>query len=118
MTPRRLSRRTSAVKKRHQLEEKLKKRRIDAVFRLEIAQERSRSKALHKLHAQELRLFTEEALRLSHIAERFELNPNSIADNVSQESLEWDNSEELPSFLTATVNHSTRAAQGLGSICN
>ena len=101
-SPRRLSKRTSAVKKRNQLEEKLKRRRIDADFRLEIAQERSRSKALQKLHAQELRLFTEEALRLSHIAERFELNPYSIADNVSQESLEWDSSEELPSFLTAT----------------
>ena len=47
-------------------------------------------------------MFTEEALRLSDIAERFELNPIFIAGNVSQESLEWDNSEEVPSFLTAT----------------
>ena len=101
-SPRRLSKRTTAVNKRYQLEEKLKKRRENADFRLEIAQGRSRSKALQKLHAQELRLFTEEALRLSDIAERFELNPIFIAGNVSQESLEWDNSEEVPSFLTAT----------------
>ena len=33
-----------------------------------------------------------------------ELNQDLVDDNLSQESLEWDNSEEVPSFLTATSN--------------
>ena len=58
------------------------------------------------MYDQELRLFTEAAFRLSEIADRFdlELNKNLDADNLSQESLEWDNSEEVPSFLTANSN--------------
>ena len=102
MTPRRLSLRPLAVNKRKLLEDKLKKRREEADFR----REKSRSKILKKLYDQELRLFTEEAFRLSEIADRFdlELNKNLDADNLSQESLEWDNSEEVPSFLTANSN--------------
>ena len=88
------------MNKRRLLEIKLKKRKESADFRLE----KTRSKLLQKLHDQELRLFTEEAFRLSDIVDRFEFNQNLVADNLSQESLEWDNSEEVPSFLTATSN--------------
>ena len=98
MTPRRLSKRTLAVNKRRQLEAKLQERRQRADLRLE----KTRSKALQKLHDQELRLFTEEAFRLCDIVERFELSHNLVdADDASQESLEWDDSQEAPSFLTA-----------------
>ena len=106
MTPR-LSKRTIAVNKRKQLEVKLKKRKEQADFRLKLSKSKARSKALQKLHDQELRLFTEEAFRLSDVIESieytpgFELNQEETAD-ISQESLEWDNSEEAHSFLTAT----------------
>ena len=106
MTPR-LSKRTIPVNKRKQLEVKLKKRKEQADFRLELSKSKARSKALQKLHDQELRLFTEEAFRLSDVIESieytpgFELNQEETAD-ISQESLEWDNSEEAHSFLTAT----------------
>ena len=107
MTPR-LSKRTLAVNKRRQLEAKLQKRKEAADFRLELSKSRARSKALERLHNQELRLFTEEAFRLFDVVESIEYSPGSelnqeeIAESLSQESLEWDNSEEAPSFLTAT----------------
>ena len=100
MTGRRLSKRDSSVTKRKKLEDKLKKKAEEANFR----KEKARSKALKQLQDQELQLFTEEALRLSDLVESLEFSPNKATDNLSQESLEleWDNSEELPSFLTAT----------------
>ena len=100
MAGRRLSKRDSSVTKRKKLEDKLKKKAEEANFR----KEKARSKALKQLQDQELQLFTEEALRLSDLVESLEFSPNKETDNLSQESLEleWDNSEELPSFLTAT----------------
>ena len=108
-SPRRLSKRTLAVNKRKLLEDKLKKRKEETDFR----KLKSRSKILKKLHDQELSLFTEEALRLSEIADRFELNQNLDADNLSQESLEWDNSDEVSSFLTANSSQSNPSVDEL-----
>ena len=100
MTGRRLSKRDTSVTKRKELEDKQKKKAEAANFR----KEKARSKALKQLQDQELQLFTEEALRLSDLVESLEFSPNKATDNLSQESLEleWDNSDELPSFLTAT----------------
>ena len=98
MTPRRLSKRTLAVNKRKHLETKLLKRKEEADLRLQ----KGRSKQLQKLIDQEQRLFSEEAFRLCDIADRFQLNQEIAADSLSQDSLEWDNTEEDPSFLTAT----------------
>ena len=100
MTGKRLSKRDSSVTKRKELEDKLKKKAEEENF----CREKARSKALKKLQDQVLQLFTEEALRLYDLVESFEFSPNKATDNLSQESLEleWDNSEELPSFLTAT----------------
>jgi hypothetical protein len=74
MTPR-LSKRTLAVNKRRQLEAKLQKRKEAADFRLELSKSRARSKALERLHNQELRLFTEEAFRLFDVVESIEFSP-------------------------------------------
>ena len=98
MTPRRLSKRTLAVNKRKSLETKLQKKKNAADLRLL----KSRSKLLQKLRDEELDLFTEEAHRLSDIADVFEFNLDIEADKSSQESLCWDNSAETPTFLTAT----------------
>ena len=99
MTQKRLSKRTSSVTKRRLLEEKLEQRKELS----EIRKQKARSKLLKKLRDQELSVFTEEALRLSNIAERFELNQDSETDDQTDEVLEWDNSEDsAPSFLTAT----------------
>ena len=99
MTQKRLSKRTSSETKRRLLEEKLEQRKELS----EIRKQKARSKLLKKLRDQELSVFTEEALRLSNIAERFELNQDSETDDQTHESLEWDNSEDsAPSFLTAT----------------
>ena len=100
MTGRRLSKRDTSVTKRKELEDKQKKKAEAANFR----KEKARSKALKQLQDQELQLFTEEALRLSDLVESLEFSPNKATDNLSQESLEleWDNSDEPPSFLTAT----------------
>ena len=100
MTGRRLSKRDTSVTKRKELEDKQKKKAEAANFR----KEKARSKALKQLQDQELQLFTEEAVRLSDLVESLEFSPNKATDNLSQESLEleWDNSDELPSFLTAT----------------
>ena len=55
------------------------------------------------LQDKELQLFTEEAFRLSDIVDRFELSENLVeADVVSEESLDYDELVEAPSFLTAT----------------
>ena len=104
MTQRRLSKRTSAVKKRRLLEEKLKKRREAADFRLL----KSRSKALRNLYSEEFDSFTEEAFRLGEIVDSLNSShpePNSDCSENSEDqsfkSLEWDNSGETsPSFLT------------------
>ena len=100
MTGRRLSKRDTSVTKRKELEDKQKKKAEEANIR----KEKARSKALKQLQDQELQLFTEEALRLSDLVESLEFSQNKATDNLSQESLEleWDNFEELPSFLTAT----------------
>ena len=99
MTDRRLSKRTSSVTKRRLLEDKIEQRKELT----EVRKQKARSKLLKKLRTQELNLFTEEALRLSDIAERFELNQDSETGDQTHESLEWDNSEDsAPSFLTAT----------------
>ena len=96
MTDRRLSKRTSSVTKRRLLEDKIEQRKELT----EVRKQKARSKLLKKLRTQELNLFTEEALRLSDIAERFELNQDSETGDQTHESLEWDNSEDsAPPFF-------------------
>ena len=61
MTERRQSARSSAVKERELLEEKLVRRKQAE----EVKAKKKRSQALKDLHSQELDTFEEEALRLS-----------------------------------------------------
>ena len=103
MTQRRLSKRTSAVKKRRLLEEKLKKRKEEADFRLL----KAKSRALRNLYSEELESFTEEAFRLGEIADSLYNHPQQNCESSessgdqSFKSLEWDNSGDTsPSFLT------------------
>ena len=102
MTPRRLSQRTSAVKKRRLLEEeKLKKRGEAAVFR----KLKARSNALRDLYSEELQSFQEEASRLGQVVNCLTSSHPDSEDSGSSadqsfKTLEWDNSgKNPPSFL-------------------
>ena len=99
MTERRQSARSSAVKERELLEEKLVRRKQAE----EVKAQKKRSKALQDLYSQELETFEEEALRLSRtVDELYTSAPdNESSDNQSQKSLEWDESgNTTPSFLS------------------
>ena len=65
MTHRRLSKRSTAVTKRRVLEEKLENRREELALR----SQKKKSKALQKLHSQEIDSYSEEALRLGEIVD-------------------------------------------------
>ena len=99
MTPRRLSKRTTTTNKRRLLEEKLEKRADEAKLGLL----RKKSKVLQQLHSQELKKFSEEALRLGQIVDSlYSCHPESEgSEEESFKSLEWDDTEETPpSFVT------------------
>ena len=99
MTERRQSARSSTVKERELLEEKLARRKQAE----EVKAQKKRSKALQDLYSQELETFEEEALRLARtVDELYTSAPdNESSDNQSQKSLEWDNSgNTTPSFLS------------------
>ena len=104
MTQRRLSKRSTAVTKRRVLEEKLEKRREELALR----SQKKKSKALQKLHSQEIDSYSEEALRLGEIVDRLYASaPDSdSSDNQSFKSLEWDNSDEAPPSFLADRTHS------------
>ena len=79
------------------MEEKLEKRREELALR----SQKKKSKALQKLHSQEIDSYSEEALRLGEIVDRlYPSAPDSeSSDNQSFKSLEWDNSDEAPPFF-------------------
>ena len=111
MTQRRQSKRSSAITKRRLLEEKIQKRQEGADFR----SLKSRSKAIRNLHSQELDAYSEEALRLVQIIERFyPSSPDSeSSEDQSFRSLEWDDSGETsPTFLSERT-HSDKAIDDL-----
>ena len=104
----RQSSRKSAVTKRRLLEEKLEKRRSEAGVRAL----KSRSQALKDLHEEELDVFAKEANELNELLERF--HPQElISDNNSDQSLEWDNTEEAtsPSFLVENIEGEDSVAE-------
>ena len=94
----RKSSRPSSVIKREELEEKLAQRKADA----EIKVLKAKSKALESAARQELKIFQEEARRLSELVDR--IYDDSDPDDISNPdlSLEWDSHEcsTSPSFIT------------------
>ena len=95
----RRSSRPSTVIKREELEKEISRRQIAS----EVKVLKSRSTAIEELHAQELKLFTEEAIRLSEFVDRI-LDENSapLDNSKLNESLAWDHHESStsPSFVT------------------
>ena len=94
----RKSSRPSSVIKREELDEKLAQRKADA----EIKVLKAKSKALESAARQELKIFQEEAIRLSELVDR--IYDDSDPDNSSNPelSLSWDSDEcsTSPSFIT------------------
>ena len=71
------------MNKRKLLEDKLQKRKDQASLK----REKASSKILQELRDEQLKLFTEEAFRLSETVETLESNHDDGADSLSQESL-------------------------------
>ena len=97
MTQRRQSRRSTTVAKSRLLEEKLKRRSVEANLKLQ----GKKSKALKELHLQEKDDFAQEASKLSSTVDALYPKNTSESSDGSYKSLEWDVSEDSPpSFLT------------------
>ena len=111
MTQRRQSKRSTTVTKSRLLEEKLKKRSVEANLKLQ----GKKSKALKELHLQEKDEFAQEARKLSSTVDALYPKHSSESSDGSYNSLDWDSSEEShPSFLieesrTSLLTDNTRS---------
>ena len=91
-TQRRRSKQSTTEVKSRLLEEKLKKRSVEANLKLQV----KKSKSLKELHLQEKDKFAQEASKLSSTVDAlYPKTPSESSEN-SYKSLEWDDAEESP----------------------
>ena len=108
--PLRRSSRPSTVTKREELEKELSRRQIAS----EVKVLKSRSTAIGELHGEELKLFAEEARRLSELVDRILDEDSDPLDNSKlNQSLVWDSHESTtsPSFVTGNSSQVSLSVQ-------